>query len=105
MLTFEIYWTVLMVLCIVGLVISMVETRRNRRILLRNEDVLPFRTRLLNLTTVYNLKRIKKGVFLHEDNALTWFFGKYTYEEMLYSKKPLTLEEWYTKEEIDRINS
>lgn len=105
MLTFEIYWTVLMVLCIVGLVISMVETCRNRRILLRNEDVLPFRTRLLNLTTVYNLKRITKGVFSHEDDALTWFFGKHTYEEMLYSKKPLTLEEWYTKEEIDRINS
>lgn len=34
-----------------------------------------------------------------------WFACKWTYDEMLKSSKPLTLEAWYTPEEIERINA
>lgn len=37
--------------------------------------------------------------------AWEWFCDKYTYEEMLHSRRLLTLEEWYTEEELKRIMS
>lgn len=49
-----------------------------------------------------------RHIFDEEDNSIEawdWFCDKYTYEEMLHSRKPLTLEAWYTEEELKRIMS
>lgn len=37
--------------------------------------------------------------------AYQWFYGKHTYDRMLRSLRPLRLEEWYTPDELARINS
>lgn len=71
----------------------------------RNNEVYAFRQQLLHLASAYSIRRIREGIFTREDDALTWFLNKYTYEEMLNSNKPLTLEEWYTEEEIKRVKS
>lgn len=64
---------------------------------------------LLELTSNHSQRIIRNPKSLEElQNALDvydWFFGKYTYDQMLYSLKPLTLEAWYTKEEIKRVKN
>lgn len=42
----------------------------------------------------------------HPDNPHNWFYGKFDYQLALWWPfKPLTLEAWYSKEEIERIRS
>ena len=105
MLIVEIIWIVLVIVCIIGLVLSIKGVRESREALKRNKEVYPFRLQLLDLASAYNIKRLKDGTLTDENDALIWFFGKYTYEMMLYSDKPLTLEAWFTEEEITRIKS
>lgn len=61
------------------------------------------------MTASYGHKRISTAKTIEElDEALKaydWFMDKYTYEQMLYSFKPLKIESWYTEEEIKRITS
>lgn len=33
-----------------------------------------------------------------------WFAGKHSFHRMLFSRRPLTLREWYSAEEIDEIS-
>lgn len=63
----------------------------------RNKKVLEFRIKILNLETAkYSAEKSrKKNPFeLHD---------RYTYDEMLYSFKPLKLEYWFTKEEVKSL--
>ena len=89
-----------------SLIWCITEMRKSSRILARNEEVADFRCLLLDLSDQYITRNINK--FLQTGmmkNPFEWFANKYTYEEMLYSEKPLILEEWYTAEEINRIMS
>lgn len=51
----------------------------------------------------YNIRRINEGN-LNYKCAYDWFYSKYSYEELLYSVKPLKLRYWFTKEELQEIN-
>lgn len=57
-------------------------------LLLRNGKVCDFRIKFIKFANLANYKEVIK---LHD---------KYSYEEMLYSFKPLKLEAWFTEEEI-----
>lgn len=105
MLIVEIIWAALVIACIIGLVLSIKGVRENRKVLKRNQEVYLFRLQLLDLASAYNIKRLEDGTLSDENDALIWFSDKYTYEMMLYSDKPLTLEAWFTEEEITRIKS
>ena len=65
----------------------------------RNKEVCEFRLTISNLVYEYNMRRIEDGSY----KTYYEFYNKFTYDEMLFSKKPLTLEEWYTKEEIAKL--
>lgn len=72
-------------------------------IMKRNNDVYNFLTHINELCTSYNKRNFKNNENFNW--AQKWFLQKHTYEELLYSNKPLTLEEWWTKEEIDKLMS
>lgn len=66
-------------------------------LLFRNNKVYKFRTRIIDLETYKYLaeKSYEKNPYeLHD---------RYTYAEMLYSFKPLKLEDWFTKEEVESL--
>lgn len=66
-------------------------------LLFRNSKVYKFRTRIIDLETYKYLaeKSYEKNPYeLHD---------RYTYAEMLYSFKPLKLEYWFTKEEVESL--
>jgi hypothetical protein len=45
-------------------------------------------------------------LYRHADsniNDVDWFVDKHTDKKLLFSIKPLKLEYWYTKEELDKI--
>lgn len=66
-------------------------------LLFRNNKVYKFRTRIIDLETDKYLaeKSYEKNPYeLHD---------RYTYDEMLYSFKPLKLENWFTKEEVESL--
>lgn len=69
--------------------------------LVRNYYVGKFRHKIINLCYEHNLRRIDDSLFY--DSAFGWFYDKVSYNKMLYSFKPLVLEYWWTKEEIDRL--
>lgn len=67
----------------------------------RNDRLVVFRICILHLCTTYDiLHAIEPG---SEEDAFKWFEEKYTYNQMLFSFKPLKLEAWYTPEEISKI--
>ena len=73
-----------LIVCSIGVIISMY-------VLIRNNKVYKFRTHLINL--------IYKGVannFLEKKELL----DKYTYNNMLYSFKPLKFKYWFTEKEL-----
>lgn len=105
MVIVEIIWVVLVIACLIGLIVSLNGIRNSGLMMKRNQEAYDFRISLLDLASRHDARRIDDGTFKEEDNALLWFFHKYTYEQMLYSDKPLTLEAWYTEEEINRIKS
>lgn len=69
-------------------------------VLARNFQVGKFRSKVINLCYEHNLRHI-----LSDDSAYVWFYDKVSYNKMLYSFKPLELESWWTKEEIERLMS
>lgn len=72
-------------------------------VLVRNFQVGKFRNKIINLCYEHNLRRI--GESLCYDSAFTWFYDKVSYEKMLYSFKPLELEYWWSKEDVDKLMS
>lgn len=77
-------------------------------ILRRNEKVKDFRFSLVDMAYEYEIRRLKEyaesGEEHKEKNAFDWFANKHSYEDHLYSFKPLELESWFTEEEIKEIN-
>lgn len=90
---------ILITLAVTVVIICIYKISKYNKLLKRNNEVYNFKIQLIDLATTYSLRNPKK------DDAFTWFFNKYTYDEMLYSKKPLTLEAWYTENEIKLIKS
>lgn len=104
MLIITILWATITVVALIGLIISYKELQRSRKLLIRNEEVGAFRTRINTMSYTYNIRhKLSSGEC--KDDAYEWFYDKFDYDDMLFSDKPLTLEAWYTKEEIIRINS
>lgn len=84
-----------MVSCMIGLFY-------NTWMMKRNYEVWLFKRKISTLTYDFCMRH----VFDDDDQSIKaweWFCDKYTYEEMLHSRRPLTLEEWYTEEELKRI--
>lgn len=81
---------ILMFIVFIGIIIC---------ILYRNNKVLDFRLKIINLEYQRSLEAIKQGLyFKHKD-----LYNKYSYNKMLYSIKPLKLKYWFTEEEIKFI--
>lgn len=74
----------------------------------RNEKVKDFCFSLVDMAYEYEIRRLKEyaesGEERTEENAFDWFANKHSYEDYLYSFKPLKLESWFTEEEIKEIN-
>lgn len=77
-----------------------VRQKELRRLLARNEEVLRFRQR--NIRLCYDYYRRHPYDF---DKSLVDKLEDPTYEQMLYSKKPLVLEEWYDSQTLEKIFS
>lgn len=93
-----VFWTIIgigLILCIIGLKICVYQMHRA-------DEVLAFRKGLINMAYEYNKRRIYEYNFNYND-AFDWFCDKWTTEDMLHSRRPLTLAEWYTEEEIKEI--
>lgn len=74
----------------------------------RNEKVKDFCFSLVDMAYEYEVRRLKEyaesGEERKEKNAYDWFANKRSYEDYLYSLKPLKLEAWFTEEELKEIN-
>ena len=46
-----------------------------------------------------------RNIHTDSDSAFDWFADKHSYLRLLFSFKPLTLECWFTKDELRKINS
>ena len=93
-----VFWTIIcivLILCIIGLKICDYQMHRA-------DEVFAFRKGLLNMAYEYNRRRIYEYNSNYND-AFDWFYDKWTTEDMLHSRRPLTLEAWYTEEEIKEI--
>lgn len=71
----------------------------------RNHKVAEFRSKLCDMSHDYAMRNYKTEGLDGVNKVWDWFANKWTYDEMLKSSKPLTLEAWYTPEEIERINA
>lgn len=70
----------------------------------RNHKVAEFRCMISDMCYNYAMRNYKTKGFDEVKEVWNWFDSKWTYDEMLKSSKPLTLEAWYTPEEIKKIN-
>lgn len=74
------------------------------RILKRNDKVYDFEMKLLEIGGYYYMRHALAG----DPDALNVydrFVNKWSYNDLLNSRKPLELEVWYSKEELDKIKS
>lgn len=69
----------------------------------RCDNVLVFRMIITDMCHDYNIRRFEDKTESRGD-AFVWFGTKYSFEEMVKSFKPLKLEKWYTKDELEEIN-
>lgn len=67
----------------------------------RNDKVRDFQIAMLGIIS----DTAKKRILMDCDDCFAPYdlFNKYSYDDMVYSFKPLTLEAWYTEEEIKVI--
>ena len=72
----------------------------------RNFRVLKFRTTLINMTGDWCRRHIDDLVKETEVSAFEWFFPKLpSYAQMMFSFRPLKLEEWASEEDIKKLKS
>lgn len=69
--------------------------------LFRNHKVSKFRGQIIELCYEYEMRLMPNPFF--EPSPYTWFYDKYSYEDMMNSTKPLILEKWYSQEEINKL--
>lgn len=93
-----------MTVCAIGIIICYIGIYKCDKLLQRNNEVAKFRNMLIDMAHGYNMRHIKELKLEDVHKVWDWFVDKWTYDELLHSSKPLTLEEWYTPEEIERIN-
>lgn len=105
MLISEILLSVLFVVCVVGLIVCSIGLVKTSLEMKRNHKVAEFRTILSDMSYDYAMRNYKTEGLDEVNKVWDWFANKWTYDEMLKSSKPLTLEAWYTPEEIERINA
>lgn len=105
MLIVKILLIVLFVVCIIGLLICIIELVKTSKEMKRNNKVAEFRNMLNDMSYDYAMRNYKTEGLYEVSKVWDWFASKWTYDEMLHSSKPLTLEEWFTEEEIARINA
>lgn len=91
-------------LCLIGIAVCFCLMWISNRQIKRIQEVYEFRQMIIELCGLYDLRHIRDKDF-NETSPYEWFLDKWTYDDLLYSKKPLTLEEWYTEEEIKKIKS
>lgn len=87
---YNIAWIVL-ILSLIGLIIC-------AYLLYRNRKVYEFDRMRLEIWREYMYNHF--GSDIHE---MEWFIKKYSHDQLLFSTKPLKLEYWFTKEELDKI--
>lgn len=81
---------IILILILILICILLLAYIKHFYLLARNDRVRDFRLYILDL----NPNKIPESIELYE---------KYSYEQMLYSFKPLRLECWFTKEELKTI--
>lgn len=89
-------YLIIAILCIVGIIICL-------WLLKRNNKVYSFRCEITHLCHKYNIRMIDERTYDSSNTAYDRFLEKYTYEDMLFSFKKLTLENWFTEEEIKEL--
>lgn len=105
MLIAKILLIVLFVVCIIGLIICSIGLVQTSKEMKRNHKVAEFRKKLCDMSYDYAMRNYKTEGLDGVNKVWDRFANKWTYDEMLKSSKPLTLEAWYTPEEIERINA
>ena len=90
---------------VIGLIVCFINLaiidKRQKRI----EEVSKFLHMLGDMAHDYNVRHIEQLTLDKVGEVYEWFADKYTFQQLLYSSRPLTLEEWYTEEELKRIRS
>ena len=90
---------------VIGLIIYFINLvildKRQKRV----EEVSKFFHMLGDMAYDYNMRHIEQLTLDKIGEVYKWFADKYTFRQLLYSSRPLTLEEWYTKEELEKIRS
>lgn len=89
------------IISIILIVILIRDIKRDHR----RKKVVEFRNLLTKLECSYNYRRLAEEKYSEVNKTHEWFTDKWTFNEMLYSSKPLKLLSWYTNEELKRINS
>ena len=88
----NIIWTIIVVLCLVGIVYCAIQGSKVYKGLKRNKAVSSYRLDLIHRC-------------YPDTNLMGKIIDKYTYKEMLQSSKPLEDKYWFTPEEIEEINN
>ena len=70
--------------------------------LYRIDKVYKFRRYIIELCFKAQARSVNNGIFNLEQYDAIYY--KHSYNDMLYSFKPLKLEKWFTKEEIELLN-
>lgn len=96
---------IIMIMSAIGIIICLIGMYKCDKAIRRNREVARFKYMLGDMAHSYNMRHIKEIGIEDVHKVWSWFADKWTYDELLHSSRPLTLEEWYTKEEIERINA
>lgn len=70
---------------------------------IRNVKVYKFRKYISFLVYLKSMAMINNNITMKEIDHLWDIINNVSYNKMLYSYKPLKLEYWFTKEEIEKI--
>lgn len=97
--------TIIRALSGIGIIICLIGMYRYGKNLDRGKKVSKFRYRIGDMAHDYYFRHIEEIGFDNAHDVYDWFYNKWSENDMLNSTKPLILEEWYTKEELEKINS
>lgn len=70
-------------------------------LLFRNGKVYTFRTMIVNLESKRHIEAVRQGLYFKP----LYLHDKYSYNDMLYSFRPLKLRKWFTEEEIKYLTT
>lgn len=99
MTTFDIIFLSIVFLAFIFATLGLI---RNLQQIKRINAVSAFRKKLVDMSHEYNLRRLQEHSIDYR-SAFDWFYGKWSYKEMISSNRSLTLESWFSSEEIKEI--